>query len=82
MQVDTAVDIVDKMCEAGFTLSTQVLQSILHICEETYDYILVRYIFHAIAPVFLCVHDNPSHLFAIRITYIINCLKYNIQQFL
>jgi len=39
--VDAAVDIVEKMCEAGFELSTHVLQSILHICEQTYDYILV-----------------------------------------
>lgn len=41
MQVDVALDIVDKMCQAGFELSTHVLQSILQICEEAYDYILV-----------------------------------------
>ena len=42
MQVDVALDIVDKMCQAGFELATHVLQSILQICEEAYDYILVR----------------------------------------
>lgn len=41
MQVDVALDIVDKMCETGFMPSSQVLQSILQICEETFDYILV-----------------------------------------
>ncbi|XP_020974166.1 pentatricopeptide repeat-containing protein At4g04790, mitochondrial isoform X2 [Arachis ipaensis] len=40
-KVDVALDLVDNMCEAGFTLSTRMLQSILHICEETYEHILV-----------------------------------------
>ncbi|XP_057752702.1 pentatricopeptide repeat-containing protein At4g04790, mitochondrial-like [Arachis stenosperma] len=39
-KVDVALDLVDNMCEAGFTLSTRMLQSILHICEETYEHIL------------------------------------------
>ena len=52
MQVDVALDLVDKMCEAGFTLSTEVLQSILHICEETYEYILVWHILLTTAPLF------------------------------
>jgi hypothetical protein len=41
MQVDVALDIVEKMCEAGFKPSIHVLQTIIQICEETYDYILV-----------------------------------------
>ena len=45
MQVGVALDIVEKMCEAGFTLSTEVLQYILQICEESYEYVLVYYIF-------------------------------------
>ncbi|PNY06985.1 PPR containing plant-like protein [Trifolium pratense] len=41
-KVDVALDIVEKMCEAGFKLSTHVLQTIVQICEETYDYILFQ----------------------------------------
>uniref|UniRef100_A0A367GL20 Pentacotripeptide-repeat region of PRORP domain-containing protein n=1 Tax=Glycine max TaxID=3847 RepID=A0A367GL20_SOYBN len=44
-KVGVALDIVEKMCEAGFTLSTEVLQYILQICEESYEYVLVYYIF-------------------------------------
>lgn len=56
MQVDAALDIVDKMCEAGYMLSTHILQSILQICEETYDYILVWSILQKAASlVFLCI---------------------------
>jgi len=44
MQVGIALGIVEKMCEVGFTLSTEVLQCILQICEESYEYILVYYI--------------------------------------
>ncbi|XP_072066732.1 probable CCR4-associated factor 1 homolog 11 [Arachis hypogaea] len=33
LAVDVVLDLVDNMCEAGFTLSTRMLQSILHICE-------------------------------------------------
>ncbi|KAG4949759.1 hypothetical protein JHK86_042998 [Glycine max] len=41
-QVGIALDIVEKMCEAGFTLSTEVLQCVLQICEESYEYILCK----------------------------------------
>lgn len=51
-KVDVALDIVDKMCQAGFELSTHVLQSILQICEEAYDYILV----HRICSIIRCHH--------------------------
>ncbi|XP_061370061.1 pentatricopeptide repeat-containing protein At4g21880, mitochondrial-like, partial [Gastrolobium bilobum] len=47
-KVDVALDIVDIMCKAGFTLTTEVLQSILQICEETYEYILVHRIYSII----------------------------------
>ncbi|KAL4390491.1 hypothetical protein AHAS_Ahas03G0150400 [Arachis hypogaea] len=47
-KVDVALDLVDNMCEAGFTLSTRMLQSILHICEETYEHILVYRIYSII----------------------------------
>ncbi|XP_058730510.1 pentatricopeptide repeat-containing protein At4g21880, mitochondrial-like [Vicia villosa] len=48
-KVDAALDIVDKMCEAGYMVSTHMLQSILQICEETYDYILVHRIYSIIS---------------------------------
>ncbi|WJX50823.1 hypothetical protein P8452_37074 [Trifolium repens] len=41
-KVDVALDIVEKMCEAGFKPSIHVLQTIVQICEETYDYILYQ----------------------------------------
>lgn len=41
MQMDVALDLVEKMCEAGFTLSSEVLQFLLQICEESFEYILV-----------------------------------------
>jgi len=41
MQVGDALDIVEQMCAAGFNLSTYVLELILQICEESYEYILV-----------------------------------------
>ncbi|KAG5033050.1 hypothetical protein JHK85_017032 [Glycine max] len=47
-KVGIALDIVEKMCEAGFTLSTEVLQCILQICEESYEYILVHRIYSII----------------------------------
>ncbi|GAU46174.1 hypothetical protein TSUD_93610 [Trifolium subterraneum] len=47
-KVDVALDIVDKMCEAGFRPSTHVLQTIVHICEETYDYILFQRAFEMV----------------------------------
>ncbi|KAG4967983.1 hypothetical protein JHK82_033688 [Glycine max] len=37
------------MCEAGFTLSTEVLQYILQICEESYEYVLFEGAFRMIA---------------------------------
>ncbi|WVZ00221.1 hypothetical protein V8G54_026290 [Vigna mungo] len=33
-----ALDIVNEMCEAGLTLSTEVLHSMLQICDETSEY--------------------------------------------
>lgn len=47
-KVDVALDVVDKMCEAGFTLSTEVLRSILQICLETFEYNLVYRIYSII----------------------------------
>ncbi|KAG4108892.1 hypothetical protein GLYMA_U031131v4 [Glycine max] len=47
-KVGVALDIVEKMCEAGFTLSTEVLQYILQICEESYEYVLVHQIYSII----------------------------------
>ncbi|WVZ03396.1 hypothetical protein V8G54_024202 [Vigna mungo] len=38
-QVGDALDIVEQMCDAGFNLSTDVLQFILQICEESFEYI-------------------------------------------
>lgn len=53
MQVHVALDIVDEMCEAGLTLSTKALHSILQICDDTSEYNLVWPIFHTITPLFL-----------------------------
>jgi len=53
MQVNVALDIVNEMCEAGLTLSTDVLHSMLQICDDTSEYNLVRPIFHTITPMFL-----------------------------
>lgn len=36
-----ALDIVDEMCEVGITLTIEVLHSILHASEESYDFNLV-----------------------------------------
>jgi len=44
MQVDVAIDVVDKMCEAGFTLSSHVMQSVLETCSETDQHFRVLYI--------------------------------------
>ncbi|XP_052734330.1 pentatricopeptide repeat-containing protein At4g04790, mitochondrial isoform X2 [Vigna angularis] len=41
-QVGDALDIVEQMCDAGFNLSTDVLQFILQICEESFEYIWVH----------------------------------------
>ncbi|CAJ1956790.1 unnamed protein product [Sphenostylis stenocarpa] len=40
-KVHVALDIVNEMCEAGLTLSTEVLHSILQICHETSEHNLV-----------------------------------------
>ncbi|XP_027342795.1 pentatricopeptide repeat-containing protein At4g04790, mitochondrial-like [Abrus precatorius] len=42
LKVHVALDIVDEMCEAGMTLSTEVLHSILQICDKTSEYNLVH----------------------------------------
>jgi hypothetical protein len=44
MQVDVAIDVVDKMCESGFTLSSHVMQSVLETCSETDQHSWVLYI--------------------------------------
>jgi len=44
MQVDVAIDVVDKMCESGFTLSSHVMQSVLETCSETDQHFRVLYI--------------------------------------
>ncbi|KAH1222692.1 Pentatricopeptide repeat-containing protein, mitochondrial [Glycine max] len=41
LKVHVALDIVDEMCEAGLTLSTKVLHSILQICDDTSEYNLL-----------------------------------------
>ncbi|KAK4286053.1 hypothetical protein QN277_002664 [Acacia crassicarpa] len=45
LKVPIALDIVDEMCEGGFTLSAAVLQSILQTCAETHEYILAHRIY-------------------------------------
>ncbi|XP_062169018.1 pentatricopeptide repeat-containing protein At4g04790, mitochondrial-like isoform X2 [Alnus glutinosa] len=47
-KVHAALDIVDKMCEVGMTLSIEVLHSILHASEESYDFNLVHRIYSVI----------------------------------
>lgn len=47
-KVHVALDIVDEMCEAGLALSTEVLHSILQICDETSEYNLVHRVFSTI----------------------------------
>ncbi|XP_047147833.1 pentatricopeptide repeat-containing protein At4g04790, mitochondrial-like isoform X2 [Vigna umbellata] len=42
LAVGDALDIVEQMCDAGFNLSTDVLQFILQICEESFEYIWVH----------------------------------------
>ncbi|CAJ1978735.1 unnamed protein product [Sphenostylis stenocarpa] len=39
--VVTALDIVETMCDAGFNLSTQLLQLILQTCEKSHEYNLI-----------------------------------------
>lgn len=58
MQVHVALDIIDEMCEGGFTLSTEVLHSMLQICEETCKYTLVWRIFHIAVSLCYSLYDN------------------------
>ncbi|GAB2215848.1 hypothetical protein Droror1_Dr00020253, partial [Drosera rotundifolia] len=44
-----ALDVVDQMCEAGFSLSSDTLNSILHACEESSEFCLVRGIYSAVS---------------------------------
>jgi len=44
MQVDVAIDAVDKMSKAGFTLSSHLMQSVLETCSETDQHFRVLYI--------------------------------------
>jgi len=62
MQVGDALDIVEQMCNAGFYLSTDVLQFILQICEESYEYILVYLIFLATCHLFLLFDNLQNNL--------------------
>ncbi|KAI9079185.1 hypothetical protein K1719_038911 [Acacia pycnantha] len=49
LEVHLALKIVCAMCEAGFTLSTEVLNSILQSVEETCEYNLVHWIYSIIS---------------------------------
>ncbi|KAJ7948482.1 Pentatricopeptide repeat-containing protein [Quillaja saponaria] len=42
LKVHVALDTVDEMCQAGLTLSIEVLHSILRASKETYEFNLVR----------------------------------------
>jgi hypothetical protein len=61
------------MCEAGFKPSIHVLQTIIQICEETYDYILVWYILYkAVSLFFFVLYSNPffsSHNMSWKFSY-------------
>lgn len=48
-KVDVAIDVVDKMCEAGFTLSSHVMQSVLETCSETDQHFRVFEIYSIIS---------------------------------
>jgi len=63
MQVGDALDIVEQMCNAGFYLSTGVLQFILQICEESYEYILVYLIFLTTCHLFILFYNLRNNLF-------------------
>ncbi|RHN65066.1 hypothetical protein MtrunA17_Chr4g0075901 [Medicago truncatula] len=43
--VDVAIDFVDEMSEAGFTLSSHAMQSLLETCSKTDQHFRVLYIF-------------------------------------
>ncbi|XP_028807755.1 pentatricopeptide repeat-containing protein At4g04790, mitochondrial isoform X2 [Neltuma alba] len=49
LEVHSALKIVCEMCEAGLTLSTEVLNSILRSVEETCEYNLVHWIYSLIS---------------------------------
>jgi hypothetical protein len=51
--VHAALDVVDEMCEVGMTLSIEVLDSILHASEESYDFNLVGCLISFSSPI-LC----------------------------
>ena len=44
MQVHTALDIVDQMCKEDLPLCIDMLNSILHACEENLEFSLICYI--------------------------------------
>ncbi|XP_057950373.1 pentatricopeptide repeat-containing protein At4g04790, mitochondrial-like isoform X2 [Malania oleifera] len=48
LKVHMAFDIVDQLGEAGITLSTETLNSMLHACEESCEFNLVRRIYSLI----------------------------------
>jgi hypothetical protein len=52
MQVDVAIYVVDKMCEAGFMPSSHVMQSVLETCPETNQDFQVLYILRRAASLF------------------------------
>lgn len=49
LEVHLALKIVREMCEAGFALSTEVLNSVLRSVEETCEYNLVHWIYSTIS---------------------------------
>ncbi|GAB2284649.1 hypothetical protein Dimus_019101 [Dionaea muscipula] len=52
LKVHLALDVVDQMCQAGFSLSTETLNCISHACEESSEFYLVRRIYSV-----LCCHN-------------------------
>jgi len=63
MQVDAAIYVVDKMCEAGFMPSSQEMQSVLEICSETNQDFQVLYILRRATSLFFFsffeLYSNP-----------------------
>ncbi|GAB4854927.1 hypothetical protein Ancab_023516 [Ancistrocladus abbreviatus] len=51
-KVHIALDLVDRLCEAGFTLPTETFNSILHACEGSCEFNLVGRIYSI-----LCCHN-------------------------
>ncbi|XP_056167549.1 pentatricopeptide repeat-containing protein At4g04790, mitochondrial-like isoform X2 [Syzygium oleosum] len=45
LKVHTALDIVEEMCDAGFSLSIEVVHSILRASDESHDFNLVHQIY-------------------------------------